>query len=131
MGRRILVAALFCLTDSFLLRAETVEEIVDRVDRLYRSETSYAEVEIRTPHWTRGLRMEMWSRGRDETFIYIAEPKKEAGIATLRKKKEMWNYFPKINKVMKVPPSIDDGVVDGVRLHERRSRERELPASRL
>jgi len=42
----------------------------------------------------------------DKTFIRILEPKKERGIATLRLGNEMWNYLPKTNKVMKIPPSM-------------------------
>ncbi len=86
----------------------TVDEIVDRMDRLYRSDTSSAEVEmlIVSEHWTRTLNIDIWSEGLDKTFMHINSPKKDAGIATLRIKNEMWNYLPKINKVMKVPPSM-------------------------
>lgn len=85
-----------------------VQAIVDKVDRLYRSTSSSAELEmvVTTPNWSRTLRMNAWSEGMDKTFIHIAYPKKDAGIATLRIGNEMWNYFPKINKVMKVPPSM-------------------------
>ena len=31
---------------------------------------------------------------------------KDRGVATLKIDKEMWNFFPKINKVIKVPPSM-------------------------
>ncbi|MEC4685128.1 MAG: outer membrane lipoprotein-sorting protein [Nitrospirota bacterium] len=89
-------------------RSPEVQEIIDRVDRLYRSDTSYGEIEmtIITPDWRRRLRMKIWTEGMDKTFLYITSPKKDAGIATLRIGSEMWNYFPKINKVMKVPPSM-------------------------
>lgn len=50
--------------------------------------------------------MKIWTEGMDKTFIYITGPKKDEGMATLRINTEMWNYFPKINKVMKVPPSM-------------------------
>lgn len=85
-----------------------IQVLVDRMDRLYRSETSYAELEmeIRTPHWQRTLRMKMWTVGMRKTFVTIMEPKKEAGTSTLRVGTEMWNYFPRINKVIKVPPSM-------------------------
>jgi len=85
-----------------------VREIIDRVDRLYRSDTSYGELEmtIITPNWRRRIRMKIWTEGMDKTFLYITSPKKDAGIATLRIGTEMWNYFPKINKVMKIPPSM-------------------------
>jgi outer membrane lipoprotein-sorting protein len=42
----------------------------------------------------------------EKTLVAILSPKKEKGIATLRIGTEMWNYFPRINKVMKVPPSM-------------------------
>lgn len=82
--------------------------IVRQIDALYRSDSSEAlvEMEIVTPHWQRTLRMRAWSLGMDKTFIRILEPKKEEGIKTLRIGNEMWNYLPKINKVMKIPPSM-------------------------
>ncbi len=85
-----------------------VETIVDKVDKLYRSKTSQGQLEmtIDTENWSRTLKMDMWSEGMEKTFIYITYPKKDAGIATLRIENEMWNYFPKINKVMKIPPSM-------------------------
>lgn len=85
-----------------------INQVVDHLDKLYRSESSEAEVEmkIETPNWKRTLSMRMWSRGMNRTFIHILSPKKDAGISTLRIQTEMWNYFPKINKVMKVPPSM-------------------------
>jgi outer membrane lipoprotein-sorting protein len=36
----------------------------------------------------------------------VLSPRKDRGVATLKIDKEMWNYFPKINKVIKVPPSM-------------------------
>jgi outer membrane lipoprotein-sorting protein len=82
--------------------------IVRKMDRLYRSDTSSGAVEMRieTEHWQRTLKMDIWSEGQDKTLIYIRSPRKDAGIATLRIKNEMWNFFPKINKVIKVPPSM-------------------------
>ncbi len=64
------------------------------------------EMEIVTPHWQRTLKMKVWTEGKYKTFIRILEPKKENGLGTLRIKNEMWNYLPKTNKVIKVPPSM-------------------------
>jgi outer membrane lipoprotein-sorting protein len=85
-----------------------VKEIIQYLDELYRSNSSYAVMEmmIVTPHWERTLKMKIWTEGRDKTFIRITEPKKEQGMATLRIKNEMWNYLPKTNKVIKIPPSM-------------------------
>ena len=84
------------------------KEIVKKVDELYRADTSKAlvEMEIITPHWERTLKMNVWTKGMDQTFIRILEPKKERGVATLRIGTEMWNYLPKTDKVIKVPPSM-------------------------
>jgi outer membrane lipoprotein-sorting protein len=86
----------------------TIDEVVEAVDRLFRSDSSYGDVEmtIVTPNWTRTLRMDIWTRGMDETFVRVTAPKKDAGTATLRVDTQMWNYFPKIDKVMKIPPSM-------------------------
>ena len=78
------------------------------LNQLYRSESSHADMEMHivTPHWERTLAMTVWTQGMNKTFIRITAPKKEKGVATLRIKNEMWNYLPKTNKVMKIPPSM-------------------------
>jgi len=85
-----------------------VETIVKKIDQLYRSETSAAKIEMQivTPHWERTLAMQVWTKGMHKTFIRLTAPKKERGVATLRIRNEMWNYLPKTNKVMKIPPSM-------------------------
>jgi outer membrane lipoprotein-sorting protein len=85
-----------------------IGEILRKMDELYRSESSYSTVEmdIVTPHWQRTLEMKMWTEGTKKTFIRILSPRKEKGVGTLRIGNEMWNYLPKTNKVMKIPPSM-------------------------
>lgn len=85
-----------------------VRQIVDKIDRLYRSGASHADVEmdIVTPHWQRTLAMKVWTKGMDKTLVRIISPKKETGVATLRVDNEMWNYLPKTDKVIRVPPSM-------------------------
>lgn len=85
-----------------------VEKIVNFIDQLYRSKTSYADIEMHivTPHYERTLKMLVWTKGMEKTFIRITSPKKERGVGTLRIKNEMWNYLPKIKKVMKISPSM-------------------------
>lgn len=64
------------------------------------------EMEIVNPNWERTLRMNIWTETMKNTFIDILYPNKEKGSGTLRKGSEMWNYFPKVGKVVKVPPSM-------------------------
>jgi outer membrane lipoprotein-sorting protein len=88
--------------------AQDVHEVVRRMDELYRADSSYAEVdmEIVTPHWQRTLRMKIWTEGKRKTFIRILSPPKERGVTTLRIGSEMWNYLPRADKVIKIPPSM-------------------------
>ena len=96
-----------------LLCAQTTAEndihrIIREIDELYRSDSSHAqfEMEIATPHWQRTLAMEAWTEKLEKTFVRIERPIKEKGVATLRIGNEMWNYLPKTNKVIKIPPSM-------------------------
>jgi len=79
-----------------------------KMDELFRSKSSVAtmKMQIITPNWQRTLEMQSWTLGMDDTFIRVLSPRKDRGVATLKIDKEMWNYFPKINKVIKVPPSM-------------------------
>lgn len=82
--------------------------LLRRVDELYRADSSHATVRMSvvTPNYERTMEMEIWSRGTEDTFIRILSPKKDRGIATLKLGSEMWNYFPKVDKAIKVPPSM-------------------------
>ena len=107
----LILLAMALVFQAFAAFAETgpdVEEIIDRVDRILRSDTSVSKMEmsIETPNWKRTLTMDMWTEGLDKTLIRVLGPQKDRGVATLRVHTEMWNFFPKINKVMKVPPSM-------------------------
>lgn len=103
-----LLAVIISVQGSVPVQQADAEAIVKKVDDLYRSDTSKGrmEMEIMTPHWTRTLKMNFWTEGMEKTFIRILEPKKEKGMATLRIGNEMWNYLPKANKVVKIPPSM-------------------------
>ena len=84
------------------------EALIDRMEELYRGAASRAELtmQIETPNYSRTMNMTSVSRGDTHSFIRILTPRKDRGIATLRIDGDMWNYFPKINKVIKVPPSM-------------------------
>ncbi|MCK5833745.1 outer membrane lipoprotein-sorting protein [bacterium] len=107
--RQIYIAVFIILCSVCVFAVEhDVEDIIAKQDELYRSSSSYSvmEMQIVTPHWERTLELEAWSEGMDKTFIVINSPKKEKGTATLRIDNEMWNYLPKTDKIMKIPPSM-------------------------
>lgn len=94
-----------------LLFAQTDEEIAKlsrELDLLYRSDSSQAVMSMRvvTPHYERTLTMTSWTQGKDLSLVRITAPRKEKGISTLKRDTEMWNYIPKIRKLVRIPPSM-------------------------
>ena len=83
-------------------------ELLERVDNLYQQDNSHAvmTMEISTPDFSRSMSMESWALGLDYSLVRVLEPKKERGVSTLKRENDMWNYLPKIKKVLKVPPSM-------------------------
>lgn len=92
-----------CLGSQFL-----AGELVRKSDDLLRGDTLHGtySMNVATPNWTRKLKLNVWSKGRDAFFIRILEPAKEQGIGTLRLKNNMWNYLPNIERTIKIPPSL-------------------------
>ena len=86
----------------------TAKEILDKVDDLYRGTSSHGKMtmEVVTSHWKRTLSLEFWSKGKDKSLVRILAPLKEKGTATLRSGNEIWNYLPKVNRVVKLPSSM-------------------------
>ena len=104
----LLVLCISILTSTVSTADERAIALLKKVDELYRSQSAIATMKMTviTPNWQRTMTLQSWSRGLDDTFIRILSPKKDRGVATLKLDQEMWNYFPKINKVIKVPPSM-------------------------
>lgn len=85
-----------------------VDEVVDRLDDLYRSTSSHATMTMTVfrERGARSLTLESWSRGDDEALIVIREPAREAGTATLRTGDGLWNYAPRADRVIRIPSGL-------------------------
>ena len=86
----------------------TPRQILDKVDDLFRSKSSkaIATMTVTTAHWKRSLSLEMWSKGKDRSLVRVLAPKKEKGTTTLRSGNDIWNYLPKVKRVIKLPSSM-------------------------
>lgn len=86
----------------------TAKEIVNYANELMRGNTSISEMEmvITRPKWKRSLRFKSWSKGMDYSLVYVTYPAKEKGQVFLKRQKDMWNYMPDIEKMIKIPPSM-------------------------
>lgn len=88
--------------------AETATEIVRKADLQLRGESSYSEATMRIirPSWTRSMRMKAWTKGPDLSMVLVTAPAKEKGSASLKRQREMWNWIPSIERVVKIAPSM-------------------------
>lgn len=88
--------------------ADSITELVYRADMKRRGKTSEGTMTMTVvrPDWKRSVSMKAWSRGLDYNLIVITAPAKEKGQAFLKRKNEMWNFVPSIDRVIKLPPSM-------------------------
>lgn len=91
--------------------AVDVDQLIRHVDRLWRGDTSQASMTmtVRTTRYQRTMTLEGWTRGKTHSLVVIREPVKDRGIATLKVNENIWNYLPKIDRVIKVPASMMSG----------------------
>ena len=103
----VLVSLLHLSATATLAAQESARDIIDRVDRILRGNSSHgvATMEVVTEHWQRSLAMEVWSLGTDYSLVTITAPAKEAGTGTLKATDDIWNYLPKVDRTIKIPAS--------------------------
>ncbi len=104
----VLSVGLGLFSPAFATDEQRAREIVDRVDRLLRGDSSRATVtmQIVTENWQRSLTMQILSQGTQNALVRIRQPKKEAGTATLKVDTNIWNYLPKVSRTIKIPSSM-------------------------
>ena len=108
MKKILIVLSIFISISNSKADNISPEKILNNVDDLYRSNASHSilTLSVTTVNWQRTLTLEQWSKGEDKSLIKILKPKKEKGLATLRVDKNMWNYMPKVKRVVKIPSSM-------------------------
>ncbi|HCE3560562.1 TPA: outer membrane lipoprotein-sorting protein [Vibrio parahaemolyticus] len=102
------VAALFFLLFTSLSYAESAFDIVQKSDQAMRGKSSYSEatMEIVRPDWTRSMTMKSWTKGTELSLVLVTAPAKDKGSASLKRHREMWNWVPSIERVVKIAPSM-------------------------
>ena len=92
-------------------RADSLDaaEIVRRAEDALRGST--AEMKLRmtivTPRWTRELVVRSWDdRPHDRSFVRVLEPEKDKGTAFLRDHDAFWTWLPRVERAMRIPPSM-------------------------
>jgi outer membrane lipoprotein-sorting protein len=103
-----LLAALLLTAAGVAQAQPSAREIVQRSDELLRGRTQTATqtMTVVRPGWERSMRFEAWSDGTERSFIRILEPARERGTTFLKIDRELWQYVPRVNRVIKIPPSM-------------------------
>ena len=111
VSRNLLFFSVLLLTLSSSALALDVEALIREIEQQHSGTSSRARtsMQVKTAHWERTLEMEAWSLKRDYFLVRILEPAKERDVATLKRDREVWNYLPKVDRVIKVPPSMMGG----------------------
>jgi hypothetical protein len=88
--------------------ALTARQVVKKADDNVRGSTAQAEMIIRTvrPTWQREMTVKTWSVGDQYAMIVVKSPVKDKGVAFLKRKKEVWNWVPVLERSIKLPPSM-------------------------
>jgi outer membrane lipoprotein-sorting protein len=86
----------------------SARDIIKKADDKNRGQTSEITMTLTIirPDWKRSLSLKSWSKGTEYSLIYITAPAKEKGQVFLKRDKEMWNWVPSIERLIKIPPSM-------------------------
>ena len=113
MKSKILILSICLSLVGFLMASFTdgdltALEIVKKADQKTKGTTAKGEIKmtIVRPSWKREVSMKTWSKGDDYSLILITSPARDKGTAFLKRKKEIWNWQPSIDRVIKLPPSM-------------------------
>ncbi len=88
--------------------SQSALEIIEKADAKMRGASSYSEMSITIvrPKWQKTMTMKNWSQGNDYAVSLVVSPAKEKGSVFLKRKNEVWNYLPSLERTIKLPPSM-------------------------
>ena len=88
--------------------SQTAEEIISKAENDVKGKSAYGTIEmiIKTPDYTRTLKMDSWWIGNEKALIVTKSPAKEAGNKTLKIGDEIWTYLRNTETTIKIPPSM-------------------------
>lgn len=80
------------------------KEILREVDDMWRGASSHTilTMQIKTSHYTRNIRLEGWSKGKEKTLVRILTPLKEKGTATLKSGTNIFSYLPRTDRTIRL-----------------------------
>jgi len=106
--RKVVLALFIWINATPVLAQPAPREILRRAEDNMRGTTSYTEMTMQTvrPRFTREITMRTWNLGDDYALVLITAPARDQGTAFLKRGREMWNFVPRIDRTVKMPPSM-------------------------
>ena len=100
----MLLTAFPAMAQEFSDHRQRTTHILNTVDDLWRGSSSYAVVsmQVKTEHYTRLMRMEGWSKGKEKTLFRVLEPLREKGTVTLKSDNHIYTYLPKTDRTIRL-----------------------------
>jgi len=87
-----------------------VKKLADKADRVLRGNSSKAIMSMKVfKRGTVSMRMKMWSKGRNKFLAKILRPSRLRGMATLKSGSNLWNYLPRMDRIVKLGSSMMGG----------------------
>lgn len=99
---------IFIFMISLSLIADEASEIMQKVDNNIRGKNIYMKISMKVVslNHERKMKIESWSQGSKKSFVKVLYPPKDKGITFLSLDNQMWQYVPKIERTIKIPPSM-------------------------
>jgi outer membrane lipoprotein-sorting protein len=93
---------------SAIAQQQTAKEIIKKANDLMQGQTneSYMRMSIVRPTWQRTIAFHSWGKSNEYSMAIITEPAKDKGQTFLKRKNEIWNWVPNIQRMIKLPPSM-------------------------
>jgi hypothetical protein len=105
--KKLFLSSLLCTTFTGV-NLKQATDWLDFAEQQMRGKSSIGKYSmlIKTENWERSLEIDASVEGQNKALIFITDPAKEKGVATLRLDNNLWNYFPKLKKKIIVAPSM-------------------------
>ncbi|MCD4747238.1 MAG: outer membrane lipoprotein-sorting protein [Bacteroidales bacterium] len=109
--KKLILSILIILSLMININAQenlTAKQVVKNAKDLFLGKSSVSDMTmtIIRPEWTRSISMQSWSMGSDYYMILITAPARDKGQVFMKRKSDMWNWMPSIDRMIKIPPSM-------------------------
>ncbi len=103
--KKVLLSLLLVIST---LLGDEAHDIMKKLDNNMRGKNIYMKMSmsITSMGHKRTMKMETWAQGTKKSFVKIIYQPKDRWITFLSLDNQMWQYVPKIERIIKIPPSM-------------------------